>query len=265
MRKLTNLIRTCSGRKSVPPYYREHISEKGKHLKDVYKYETFTMEIEEKSKESNKQEQCEQKVANRTIVWADSEELLECCLEARKQIGIAKIKVMADGQGSFKICMTMLPENYDPSQDRGLEDYEYEEYLLRQQTENQNSPQRKRTLYSEGGSSAIRGKLTGVHRLIMICCVPQIKESYKNIKLLFDLTNLNKIPFKFVSDYKVILIVNGKQTATSAFPSPYCYISLKALRGNKDDQEDNSDQELDQENEDLQTKEECRTKSEQTH
>ena len=69
---------------------------------------------------------------------------------------------------------------------------------------------------------------------------------------------MNKIPFKFVSDYKVILIVNGKQTATSAFPSPYCYISLRALRGNKDDQDDNSDQELDQDNEDLQTKEECR-------
>ena len=67
------------------------------------------------------------------------------------------------GEVFLKICMTILLENYDPSQDRGLEDYEYEEYLLRQQTENQNSPQRKRTLYSEGGSSAIREKLTGVH------------------------------------------------------------------------------------------------------
>ena len=101
MTKLTNLIRTCSGRKSVPPYYSQYILEKGKHLEDVYKYETFTMEREEKSKESIKQEQCEQKVANRTIVWADSEYILECCLEAKKQIGIAKIKVMADGGQGF--------------------------------------------------------------------------------------------------------------------------------------------------------------------
>ena len=61
------------------------------------------MEREEKSKESIKQEQCEQKVAYRTIVWADSEYILECCLEAKKQKVPEQygIKVLSQ---CFRIC-----------------------------------------------------------------------------------------------------------------------------------------------------------------
>lgn len=64
----------------------------------------------------------------------------------------------------------------------------------------------------------------------MLCCVPVVQETYENNKLLFDITQLNKIPFKFFSDFKIILIVNGKQTATSKYPSPYCFITLNKLR-----------------------------------
>ena len=64
----------------------------------------------------------------------------------------------------------------------------------------------------------------------MLCLVPDIKETYENIKIIFSLINLNSIPFKFVSDFKLLLIVNGQQTATSSFPCPFCFISLKELR-----------------------------------
>ena len=64
----------------------------------------------------------------------------------------------------------------------------------------------------------------------MLCCVPNIEGSYGNIQLLFNLININKIPFKFVADFIIILTVNGKQTASSSYPSPYCRISLRELR-----------------------------------
>ena len=64
--------------------------------------------------------------------------------------------------------------------------------------------------------------------------MPRIKETCDNIKLLFELTNINNIPFKFVSDFKTLLIVNGQQTASASFPCPYCFISLKDLRTRKD-------------------------------
>ena len=58
----------------------------------------------------------------------------------------------------------------------------------------------------------------------MLCCVPEVKESYENMKILFELTQLNKIPYKFVADFKLTLIVNGLQTATASYPSPVCYV-----------------------------------------
>ncbi|CAH0553090.1 unnamed protein product [Brassicogethes aeneus] len=60
--------------------------------------------------------------------------------------------------------------------------------------------------------------------------VPDIKETYENLNLLFDMVKIKKISFKFLSDFKIILMVNGLQTATSSYPYPYCYISLKELR-----------------------------------
>lgn len=80
-------------------------------------------------------------------------------------------------------------------------------------------------------------KLSSVYRLILLCIVPQIKETYKNVKLLFELTKINNIPFKFVADFKLLLIVNGQQTATSTFPCPYCDILLADLRGSKNSED----------------------------
>lgn len=59
----------------------------------------------------------------------------------------------------------------------------------------------KRTLYSEGGTLSKKAKLTSVNRLILLCVVSQSKESNDNMKLLFDFTKINNIPFKFVSDF----------------------------------------------------------------
>ena len=139
---------------------------------------------------------------------------------------------MADGgQGLSKFCTTILPENYSSELDNGGDDdFKYSEY---------NIPLKRRRVYSEGGSTGAISKLTSVHRLIIICIVPQIKETYDNVKLLFDLIKINNISFKFIWDFKLLLIVNGQQTATSIFLYPYCFVSLRNLRDPLFDEDDN--------------------------
>ena len=68
----------------------------------------------------------------------------------------------------------------------------------------------------------------------MLCIVPNIKETYENIRKLCDLISLNSIPFKLLSDFKVLLMINGQQTASATFPCPYCRISLSELKNRVD-------------------------------
>ncbi|GLV33226.1 hypothetical protein CBL_08394 [Carabus blaptoides fortunei] len=58
---------------------------------------------------------------------------------------------------------------------------------------------------------------------------PLVGETYENVKTLFELTKVNEIPFKFNSDLKLILIINGQQTATATYPCPYCFITLSEM------------------------------------
>ena len=122
--------------------------------------------------------------------------------------------------------MSVLPEDYE------LESNNSQDYID-DEGNNYETPQKKRKLYSDGGSTAQKAKLTSVQRLIMLCIVPQIKETYDNVKQLFSLIQINKISFKFVSDFKLLLIVNGQQTATSTFPCPYCFVSLQDLKNSE--------------------------------
>lgn len=52
------------------------------------------------------------------------------------------------------------------------------------------------------------------------------------------MTNINNISFKFVSDFKLLLIISGHQTATSMYPCPYCFVTLADLK-NRQDFDDN--------------------------
>ncbi|CAH1104321.1 unnamed protein product [Psylliodes chrysocephalus] len=122
---------------------------------------------------------------------------------------------MADGgQGFFKVSMTILPANDDPAYDNNLADH----------------IPGKRSRYAEGGMVGKKANWTSVQKLIMLAIVPKIKETYENLKVLFDLTQLNNVLFKFVADFKLLLIVNGQQTATSTYPCPYCFVTLDELR-----------------------------------
>ena len=47
---------------------------------------------------------------------------------------------------------------------------------------------------------------------------------------MFDLTKINNIPFKFAADFKLLIIINGQQTASATFSCPYCFVTLGHLR-----------------------------------
>lgn len=194
MKQLATFIRGTAGRKSIPANFSKQIAERANILKDFYKYDMFDFDVE-KSDIPQK----------RPVVWCNSEEILEEVIVKRSLVGDYVIKIMADGgQGFFKVCMTILPGNYVSDPDSASD-----------------STQAKRMKFD---------KLTSVHKLIMLGIVPQIKESYENVKKLFDLIQINDIPFKFVSDFKLLLIINGQQTATATFPCPYCFVTLKQLK-----------------------------------
>ena len=196
MEKITNFIRTSAGKKSIPSNYRQHRQEKSKILLDCYKKDHFEFETSEGK-------------SFRPVIYADAMQLVERIIEERQTEGSnMNFKVVSDGgQNFFKICLSIFPEDFQNFSDEMCS-----------------------TKYSEGGSAAKKGKLTGVKRIILLCIVPDIKETYENIAKLFQITNLNNISFKFVSDFKLLLIVNGMQTATSSYPCPYCHISLSEMR-----------------------------------
>ena len=89
----------------------------------------------------------------------------------------------------------------------------------------------QRTSYSEGGSVGHELSLNGVKRIILVAHVPDVKESWENCKALWDLAEINQISYLLVADIKLTLTVLGLQTASSMYPCPYCFISLKELRG----------------------------------
>ena len=58
----------------------------------------------------------------------------------------------------MKICMTILPEDYDPQLDRASSEQDEEP-----------AAKKKRSVYEDGGSANTSCKLRGVRRLIMLC------------------------------------------------------------------------------------------------
>lgn len=197
MKKFNNFIRSNVGRKAIPAHYEKHMTETSNILD--YMYHVVTMNFD-----------TDIGTEKRPVIWADAQELLECIIEKRQFIGHVNVKVMADsGQGFFKVSIAVFPET---NNEVGIGNL------------------KKRNLYAEGGTTGKKSVFTSVNRLLCLCIVPKIKETYTNIKQLFDLINLNKIPFKFVSDFKILLLVNGQQTASATFPCPYCFISRQDLK-----------------------------------
>lgn len=204
MKKVTQLVRSTFGRKSVPAYTDQQLSDRGKILNDFYDVGFYDFDTSHTGKE------------RRPVVYADAEKLVEEVVNQRKIEGYYTVKVMADGgQNFFKVSFSIL-ENDDE------DDSEYEDF---------------ESMSSEKTTLGDKAKSTSVLRVILICIIPDIKETYDNLKILFDLVNLNRISFKFAADFKLLLIINGQQTATATYPCPYCFITLDDLKETEIDYE----------------------------
>lgn len=211
MRIVENFIRCNAGKNAIPKNYREHAIQKGKILKDIYKIGSHLFDVEGKSEVKK----------IRPFVYADCEQILEDVVDYRNLIGNYYIKVMADsGQEFFKISMSVFTKNGD---------------------ENDANNTVRRSTYSAGGKTGRSAPLTSVRRIVMLCVVPKIKESYDNRFYLCNLIKLNNIPFKFACDLKLLLTVNGQQTACAKYPCPYCLISLRNLKKGCKELDENSD------------------------
>lgn len=214
-KKVCNFIRCTAGKNSVEPHDREHAANKASLLNHVYKDQILDFEVEDKKNGKHSEK--------RPVVYANAEELIDVIVNERNLVGNFYVKLMIDGgQGFLKMSLTVLPENY----------------VEEKELESQDSS--KRTKYSEGGTVSKKRELISVKRVIILCIVPDVKETYNNLKKLFDLTKINNLSYKLVADFKLLLIVNGQQTASASFPCPYCFIELKSLKnfGNLQDQND---------------------------
>ena len=150
MGSLCNFVRTEAGKKAIPAHFRSHSADTSMRLDDLYHVDTFNMDTEKGIKA-------------RPVVYADCEKILDKVVEERGYVGRPSVLAMADGgQGFLKICLTILPQDYDTE-------------AVDPDSDNDQPPKPRRSTYAEGGSMKHKRKLTGVNRLIIVCTVPDVK------------------------------------------------------------------------------------------
>ena len=86
--------------------------------------------------------------------------------------------------------------------------------------------------YSKNERDEGKIKLMGPKKSILLACVAMIPETTLNIKILYDLANINEVDFLVSQDLKLHKITLGKQTHSSKHPCPYCtgYYDSKSRR-----------------------------------
>ena len=202
MNVLGNYLRINCGRASVNKLD-DYLTQQNQKLQDSFavkkvsqvKYVTNTTD-ESKGKKRKKTVDVELPV----VYAMDVEDLVGVLMEERKldpsqtvgQIGIDK------GQGLVKIMLSL----------KGLE------------TETEEGPPSKKMKYSKGFATN-DFKLAGVKKLILLLACPTT-ERHDNLSTLLDLLDIKAIDFGFSCDIKMILILFGKQAASSKFCCPFC-------------------------------------------
>ena len=70
---MCNFIRTGAGKKSISTFNHKHSSQQSKLLEDIYKSKLEYFDIDKREKKEQ-----------RTIIWADSKEILDKIMEKRE-------------------------------------------------------------------------------------------------------------------------------------------------------------------------------------
>ena len=187
-------IRQQAGRKSIEPGLAQSVIDRPKRLEPFFekKLDTYEFEGEE--------------VERWGIFLTDFPGFIAFTFGER---GIKKEKCLFrigwdGGQGFFKVTMNIIVTDCgSPSTPV--------------------TPPSKRFTYSKEVKSA---KDSGESKILLIACVPHIKECYANVKKIMERLYFSSIPREHevmhVSYLKMVAILTGQQSAASAFPCPYC-------------------------------------------
>ena len=197
-----NYLRVHCGRPSVHKL-EDHMTERNQKLLDkfdttkIVQKEYVTKSVEDEAKQKRKKETRD---VEKTVVYAkDVEELAGFVMKERNlapensvvQIGLD------DGQGLFKVLMSVK------AKDTATEE-----------------PKAKKTKYSEGFKPK-DFKDSGVKKLIMLLACPTT-ERHDNMASLLGLLGIDAIEFGFCCDLKMVLVLTGKQCASSKHCCPFC-------------------------------------------
>ena len=77
-----------------------------------------------------------------------------------------------------------------------------------------------------GDEHTVKYKNTGEKKSILLAVSADTPETYENTKAIFEMTNVNILPFKLASDHKMLNILLSLQTHSSTHPCPFCNESI---------------------------------------
>ena len=201
MKIVDNFLRVNCGRSSVIGH-EKHMVERNSRLEEMFDHTKVVM-IEyinenvdgENGKQKKKKVTCEKE---KPVAYAkDVEHLAKFVLEHRQlDASDALIQVgIDDGQGLIKIMMSVKEKNPKETQEG-----------------------RKKSKYNEGFAPR-EFQLSGVKRLILLL---SSTVEHHNISKMLELLNIKAVDFGLCCDLKMILILLGKQNASSKHCCPFC-------------------------------------------
>lgn len=225
MQKFIAAMHKDLGQKSTPAYARAKVSSKGHTMYHLYREEKglFVTETDKRTGEPTVWEE-------RPFVCGNLAEIVHYVQGCRGNESEKFItKIMADGGGKFfKIGLSIVPKKSESQTktDGNETDKEGDE----QSDEEDSVPAAAGVeQVSKKGQSRKKSKECGVNKMILLAIVPQIMEHRLNIELLFEAIGIGDIPMKFVSDLKMISIVNGLQGSRARHPCMYCTVKQDDL------------------------------------
>ena len=193
-------LRRKYGYKAVEPYIRKALVERKDIFSDYFKSECVTFH----DKNGNE--------FNQTMVYChDVCSFIEDLAALRdKPVFELCDKVGLDsGQGQLLMTLTL----YDPDNLLHIKD-------------------EVRTTRKSG--PGVKFKDTGVQKVMILACAPEVPENVFNIKTFIEKVGLSRLPYTFTGDLKLLNIVAGIMSGSAKHPCVYCDVErVKGVWGKK--------------------------------
>lgn len=204
MKLVDNFLRMGCGRDAVVKH-EEHMKETNNKLENLFEIkkiiqQKYEDDVEEKSENNVKKKKIQKLIeVEKTVVCARDVEELACFIMEERNLSPedSSAQVGIDvGQGLIKFMLTVKRKEKD------------------------NKQKGKKMKYNEGFQFN-QFKLSGVKKLLVLLVSPTI-ETYENIAGLMGELRLDAVDFGYSCDLKMILLLCGKQSASSKYCCPFC-------------------------------------------